>query len=263
MDVNNIQQLNNLGNLQQQSLERIGTGLRINSASDDASSIYLSDLLQFQRSGLSQSISNLNQGIAVTNIADRALGSQIDILSDIRTKLLEASTSTTSPEAKDAIQQEVQKQLEAFSQIADSTSFANQQLLSSQNESGQFTVTTSEGETTLNLPTTDVIAQELQTLANDFSDTGIENLLNKVDSAVDILQETRSEFGSSANEFISQARSAISSEAQLNRVNSSLTNVDFGKEVSDFNKTNIQNIIGYIIASQANANQERNVGLLS
>lgn len=263
MDVNNVQQLNNIGNLQQQSLERIGSGLKINSASDDASSLAISDSLGLQRSGLAQSISNLNQGIAVTNIADRALGSQIDILSDIRTKLLEASTDTTSPEAKDAIQQEVQKQLEAFTQIADSTSFANQQLLSSQNQSGEFTVTTENGETTLDIPTTDTIGEELQTLSNDFSDTGIENLLNKVDNAVDILQEARSEFGSSANEFISQARHSISSQTAIIEANSTLTDVDFGKEIADFSKSNIQNIIGYIAASQANANQENNVRLLS
>ena len=242
MDINSVQQLNNIPGLQQ-SVERLGSGVRLNSASDDASSLYLSDLLQLQRSGLGQSVSNINTGIAATTIADKAIGSQIDILESMRTQILEAMNGTTSPEGLDAIQNEVQKQLQNFVQIADSTSFANQSLISSANESGELTIANNEAETTIITPQTDVIGQDLQAAAQDFSPQGLKNLLNKVDTAVDQLQQFRSEFGSAATELISQGRTAIGAQTEIAKAKSTLGDINFPKEVADFSKSNIQNIM--------------------
>ncbi|NQY95009.1 MAG: flagellin, partial [Campylobacteraceae bacterium] len=90
--------INNVTNLQNSSLERISSGSKINQASDDASSLSISESLRLQRSDLSQSLQNLNQGIALTRIASAGLENQQEILGDIKVKLLQANTDTTSAE---------------------------------------------------------------------------------------------------------------------------------------------------------------------
>ncbi|MEA1914942.1 MAG: flagellin [Campylobacterota bacterium] len=263
MEVNNVNQLNNLGGLQQQSLERISTGLSINDAADNAASLSIADSLKMQRSELSQSLQNLNTGIAVSNIADGALTSQIDILSDMRTQVLEAMNGTTSQEGKDAIQNELQKMMENFQNIAGSTTFAGQNLLTNPDGENQFTVATADNKTTIDLPATDTMGAELQTLLNDFSNEGLSNILNKIDSTVDQLQDIRSDFGSTAGQMQSEARNTISAQIDMARANSSLTDIDFGAEVSDFSRSSIMSQVGYLVATQANAVQEQSVRLLS
>ncbi len=263
MEINNINQLNTLGTSQQNSLERIATGLSINDAADNAASLSIADSLKIQRSELAQSLENLNSGIAATTIADKAIDSQIDILSDMRTKTLEAMNGSTSAQAKDSIQNELQKMMDDFQNIASSTTFANQSLLTNQSGDAQFNVETADNTTSIILPSTDTIGEELQTLLNDFSSDGLTNILNKIDSSVDQLQNIQSDFGSAAQQMQSEARNTISSQVNMARANSSLTDIDFGAEITDFSRSNIMSQVGYLVATQANAVQEQSVRLLS
>ncbi|MGP2658246.1 flagellin N-terminal helical domain-containing protein, partial [Malaciobacter sp. WC5094] len=78
------------------SLEKLSSGLRINKASDDASGLAIADKLRTQASSLSQSISNGNSAVALTQIADKAMAEQSNILDIVKTKLIQAGTDTTS-----------------------------------------------------------------------------------------------------------------------------------------------------------------------
>ncbi|MEA2050601.1 MAG: flagellin [Campylobacterota bacterium] len=111
------------------SLSKLSSGLRINKAADDASGLAIADKLRTQASSLSQGISNANSGVALLQIADKAMSEQSNILDTIKTKLIQASTSTTSDDGKEAIRKDINKLLEQFDSVASSTNYNGTTLL--------------------------------------------------------------------------------------------------------------------------------------
>jgi flagellin len=113
----------------QSSLEKLSSGLRINKAADDASGMAIADKLRTQASSLGQGIANANSGSALIQIADKALGEQSNILDTVKTKLIQASTSTTSAEGREAIRKDISKLLAQFDDISSQTNYNGINLL--------------------------------------------------------------------------------------------------------------------------------------
>ena len=111
------------------SLEKLSSGLRINKAADDASGLAIADKLRTQASSLSQGVQNANSGVALLQIADKAMAEQSNILDTVKTKLIQAATSTTSEDGRDAIRKDIAKLLEQFDMIASSTNYNGTTLL--------------------------------------------------------------------------------------------------------------------------------------
>jgi flagellin len=111
------------------SLEKLSSGLRINKASDDASGLAIADKLRTQKSSLEQSIGNANSAVALIQIADKAMGEQSNILDIVKTKLIQASTATTSSEGRDAISKDINKLLNQLDGIARQTNYNGINLL--------------------------------------------------------------------------------------------------------------------------------------
>ena len=111
------------------SLEKLGSGLRINKASDDASGLAIADKLRTQASSLGQGISNANSASALIQIADKAMAEQSNILDTVKQKLIQASTSTTNADGREAIRKDVNKLLTQFDNIAAQTNYNGTTLL--------------------------------------------------------------------------------------------------------------------------------------
>ena len=116
------------------SLEKLSSGLRINKAADDASGMQIADSLRGQANALGQAIRNANDGIGIIQTADKAMDEQIKILDTIKTKATQAAQDGQTTETRKALQQDITKLMEELDNIAGTTSFNGQQLLS-----GQFT----------------------------------------------------------------------------------------------------------------------------
>ncbi|WP_345980109.1 flagellin B [Sulfurimonas sp. HSL3-2] len=116
------------------SLSKLSSGLRINTAADDASGMSIADSLRSQASSLGQAISNANDGISIVQIADKAMDEQIKILDTIKTKATQAAQDGQSTDSRKALQADITRLMEELDNIAGTTSFNGQQLLS-----GQFT----------------------------------------------------------------------------------------------------------------------------
>ncbi len=113
----------------QESLEKLSSGLRINKAADDASGMAIADKLRTQASSIGQGIANANSGSALIQIADAAMGEQSNILDTVKTKLLQAATSTTSPEGREAVRKDIQKLLQQLDNISTQTTYNGVNLL--------------------------------------------------------------------------------------------------------------------------------------
>lgn len=112
------------------SLERLSSGLRINSAKDDASGLAIADQLKTQASSLGQAINNANEAMSVLQVADKAIEEQVNILDKIKTKAIEAAQDGQSTKTRNMLQADINRLMEELDNIANSTSFNGKQLLS-------------------------------------------------------------------------------------------------------------------------------------
>lgn len=125
---------------QTSSLEKLSSGLAINKASDDASGLSIADKLRTQASSLGQGISNANSASALITIADKGMSEQSDILDTVKTKLIQASTSTTSEEGRESIRKDISKLLEQFDNISSQTNYNGTNLLNEKGAEFSFQV---------------------------------------------------------------------------------------------------------------------------
>jgi len=111
------------------SLQALSSGLRINTAADDASGLAIANQLRAQSTGLGQAINNANDGIGVTQTADGALDEYENIINTVRTKSIQAASDGQNADSRAAIQSDINKLLEEAQNIATTTSFNGQNLL--------------------------------------------------------------------------------------------------------------------------------------
>ena len=131
----NISSLNSQRNLSTSqsalstSLQRLSSGLRINSAKDDAAGLAISDRMTSQIRGMTQATRNANDGVSLAQTAEGALSSSGDILQRIRELAVQSSNSTNSSSDRQALQTEVTQLNSELNRIAQTTSFNGQTLL--------------------------------------------------------------------------------------------------------------------------------------
>ena len=116
------------------SLSRLSSGLRINTAADDASGLAIADSLRSQSSSLGQAVSNANDAIGIIQTADKAMDEQVKILDTIKTKATQAAQDGQTADTRKALQADISRLMQSLDNIAGTTSFNGKQLLS-----GQFT----------------------------------------------------------------------------------------------------------------------------
>jgi flagellin len=119
------------------SLQRLSSGLRINSAKDDAAGLAISQRMTTQIRGLDQARRNANDGISLAQTAEGALQSSSDILQRIRELAVQSMNATNSTSDRAALNSEVQQNLQELQRIASNTDFNGQKLLD-----GSFTAAT-------------------------------------------------------------------------------------------------------------------------
>ena len=122
------------------SLSKLSSGLRINTAADDASGMAIADSLRSQASSLGQAISNANDGISMIQIADKAMDEQLKILDTIKVKATQAAQDGQTTQSRNAIQADIKRLTESLDNIAKTTSFNGQSLLSGSFTNKEFQV---------------------------------------------------------------------------------------------------------------------------
>ncbi|WP_332925442.1 flagellin N-terminal helical domain-containing protein, partial [Campylobacter coli] len=113
-----------------QSLARLSSGLRINSAADDASGMAIADSLRTQANTLGQAISNGNDALGILQTADKAMDEQLKILDTIKVKATQAAQDGQSLKTRTMLQADINRLMEELDNIANTTSFNGKQLLS-------------------------------------------------------------------------------------------------------------------------------------
>lgn len=149
----NIASLNSQRNLNKSqsslnvSLQRLSSGLRINSAKDDAAGLAISERFTTQIRGLNQAVRNANDAISLSQTAEGALGEYGNILQRVRELALQSANSTNSSSDRQALNSEVQQQLSELNRIATQTQFNGQNVLDGAFTGSQFQVGANANQT--------------------------------------------------------------------------------------------------------------------
>ncbi|WP_282115421.1 flagellin [Pseudoalteromonas arctica] len=142
------------------SMERLSSGMRINSAKDDAAGLQISNRLTSQINGLAVAQRNANDGISMAQTAEGAMSESTSILQRMRELALQSANGSNSPEDREALQKEVSALQVELTRIADTTSFGGQQLLDGSYGSKTFQVGANANET-INVSLSSVAAEKI------------------------------------------------------------------------------------------------------
>ena len=257
------------------SLEKLSSGLRINKASDDASGLSIADKLRTQASSLSQSIANGNSAAALTQIADKAMAEQSNILDIVKQKLIQAGTATTSSEGRGAIGKDITKLLNQIDNIASQTNYNGLALLQSSHDSkaagavmtfqmGELKsdVITTNGSVQANVTGLSLTSLKGAVSGKTISQASAQGFMASIDKALTTLNGWRSDFGSTQNQLESSLRNMATARTNIKAAESVVRDVDYAAESANFNKQNIISQAGTYAMSQANAIQQNVMRLL-
>ena len=146
MSLNAQRQLNKSQITQNEAMERLSSGLRINSAKDDAAGLAISTGMQSQISGINQAVRNSNDGISMAQTAEGSMDEMTNILQRMRELSVQAANDTNSSENKASIQQEVDQLYSELDRISQTTQFNGTNLLDGSNSSTTLQIGANSGE---------------------------------------------------------------------------------------------------------------------
>ncbi|MDQ7967424.1 flagellin [Pseudomonas plecoglossicida] len=169
--------LTKASNAQTTSMQRLSSGLRINSAKDDAAGLQISNRLTSQINGLGQAVKNANDGISIAQTAEGAMQASTDILQKMRTLALSSATGSLSADDRKSNNDEYQALTAELNRISQTTTFGGQKLLDGSYGTKAIQVGANANET-INLTLDNVAAnkigsQQIKSKAVTIDDTGL------------------------------------------------------------------------------------------
>ncbi len=147
MSLNSQRQLGKSGGSIATAMERLSSGLRINSAKDDAAGLAISNRMTTQVNGLNQAIRNANDGISLAQTAEGAMGESTNLLQRMRTLAIQSANATNSTTDRAALQSEVSQLILEIDRIATTTTFNSQKILNGTFNNAAFQVGANANET--------------------------------------------------------------------------------------------------------------------
>lgn len=161
------------------AMQRLSSGLRINSAKDDAAGLAIASRLTAQINGINQAVRNANDGISTVQIAEGALSETTNMLQRIRELAVQSANASNSSADRTAIQTEVTELVSEIDRIASATSFGSTNLLNGSFSSQNFQVGSEVGET-ISVSISDASASNLGTTYTLASATYTPNVQHSV-----------------------------------------------------------------------------------
>ena len=266
----NISSLNAQRNLSktqsslQTSLQRLSSGLRINSAADDAAGLAISTTMNAQVRSMNQATRNANDGISLVQTADGALNETTNILTRMR-ELAVQSASGTLNNATDRsyISNEFVQLQSEVDRIANSTQFNKQDLLTGvggANGNGTFAIQVGAGTTANDQITITIADSTAATLGVDATTAKIDvtsaanstAAITAIDSALDTVNGIRSNLGSYQNRLTSTINNLQVAMENTSSAQSRIQDVDVASETANMTRANILSQAGVAILAQAN-----------
>ena len=247
------------------SLQRLSSGMRVNSAKDDAAGLAIAERMNAQVKGLNVGIRNANDAISLSQTAEGALGKVGENLQRMRELAVQASNGTNSTADRTTLNQEYSALAGEVTRVLDSTKFNGLALLNSSAPSGGFDFqvgANNNANEKINIATTDISAGTgiaavtgSGASASIADATGAKALaaMDSLSTAIDEVSAARATFGASQNRFEAViANLQIASENQ-SAARSRIMDADFASETSNLTRGQILQQAGTAMLAQANS----------
>ncbi|TBR38279.1 flagellin [Marinomonas agarivorans] len=283
--INAQRQLNKSGDALDTSFKRLSSGLRINSAADDAAGLQISNRLTSQVNGLNQAMRNANDGISLAQTAEGAMDETTAMLQRIRTLAIQSANGSNSESDRLALQQEVEQLATEIDRIAETTTFGGRNLLDGSYIAGIFQVGADANQTIsfslsrgglngsidvaalggFNIEGLSTAAGTTVITALTASVSSVENaqsMIAMLGSMIGMVDSKRAELGAIQNRFSSTISNLGNIVENVSAARSRIRDADFAAETSTMAANQILQQAGTTILSQANQRPQAALSLL-
>jgi flagellin len=228
------------------SMQRLSSGLRVNSAKDDAAGLAIADRMNAQVKGINVAIRNANDGISLAQTAEGALATVSDALQRMRELAIQSQNGTNSTGDRLNLDTEYQALSSEITRIAQQTKFNGVAMVSSQTVT-QFQVGANNGDTlTVTTAAVTTVAGNVSTAA------GASTAVAALDSALDTISTNRATYGATISRFqFAISNLSITGENQ-SAARGRIMDADFAEETSHLSRSQILQQAGSAMVAQAN-----------
>jgi len=249
------------------SIERLSSGLKINSASDDAAGIAVSTGLDAQTKGFQQAMENANEAIALLQTTEGSYNSVSDILIRMRELAVQAASDTLTNKERLYLDTEFEDLTDEITRISDVAEYNGIKLLDgSAGNAGLMTFqvgTRNTGNDRLTITLTDQDSTALGVEGLDLTSlVNAQTAIDTIDTALDGLATDRATLGSKINELTASVDNLSVTIENLSAANSQIKDADIAAESADFTKHQVLMQSGVAMLSQANGVSQMALRLL-
>jgi len=249
------------------SMQRLSSGLRVNSAKDDAAGLGIAERMTSQVRGMNVAVRNANDGISLTQTAEGSLGKVADSLQRMRELAVQSANATNSDSDKDSLDKEFGELSKEVQRVISGTSFNGLKVLAGNAGDLSFQVgANTSSNDTITITTTDMTgdANITAVAGTDSSGTGralidksasasdVRTVIGNIDKAIDAVSSQRATLGASQSRF-----DAVISNLQIGAENqtaakSRIMDTDYAAETANLSRANILQQAGNAMVAQAN-----------
>jgi flagellin len=252
------------------SIQRLSTGLRVNSAKDDAAGLAIANRMDAQARGMNVAIRNANDGISLAQTAEGALGQVTDMLQRMRELAVQAANASNTSADRTSLNQEFSQLAAEVDRTLTGTRFNGSAVLAGSAGSLQFQIGANNATTdqititTSNMATNSTITAVTGTAGTiaGTTATAATTMIATLDTALTTINSERATYGAIQNRF-----EAVISNLQIGAENqqaarSRIMDADFAKETANLTRAQILQQAGTAMLAQANAAPQSVLSLL-
>lgn len=252
------------------AMQRLSSGLRVNSAKDDAAGLAIAERMNAQVRGMNVAQRNANDGISLAQTAEGALGTVGNSLQRMRELAVQARNATNSASDKDSLDKEFQQLSSEIQRVLGGTTFNGKAILGTNAGAQDFQIganTTSNDVitvTTTNM-TTDASITAVTTGGKIDSTTTTATLgtmIDKLDGAIDRVNSERATYGATQNRFSSVISNLQVAAENQTAARSRIMDADFASETANLSRAQILQQAGNAMIAQANQLPQQVLSLL-
>ena len=239
------------------SMQRISSGLRVNSAKDDSAGLAIADRMQAQVRGMNVAVRNANDAISLSQTAEGAIGKVTEMLQRMRELAVQSANATNSQGDRDNLDQEYKEMAAEINRTLESTRFNGLEILSGDAGTLTFQVGADTTDTvdieTNNLATNADVTAVTGATSDILSVANATTAMDAIDTALDTVNTERALYGASQNRF-----DAIIGTLQVASENQSaargrIMDADFASETANLSRAQILQQAGTAMVAQANS----------
>ena len=261
-------QLNSTNKMLGTAMQRLGTGLRINSAADDAAGLQMATRLQAQSNGQKVGMRNAQDAVSMMQTAEGAMDEMTNIVQRMKDLATQGANGTTSAEDRLAMGTEMKELSAELKNISDNTKFGGQALISDAGKFGAAAVTFQIGGSAAEKLNVDASANvqavnaAIDTAETDFANadvaatalasTAFNAQITKMEGVLDAIGTTRSQFGANINRLEHTVNNLSNMKENTDMANGRIMDADFAQESTNMTKNQMLMQAGMSVLSNSN-----------